>query len=71
MKLRNGLSLREEIDGGIGIGNGSEELEERSESADSEERELGSRVHESASECERDLAVHSLLRQRIHELSHR
>lgn len=71
MKLRDGLSLGEKVNGGIGLGDGSEELEESSEAADSEEGELGSGVPETAPERESDLAVNSLLGQRVNELAHR
>ena len=71
LEARDRLGLGEEVDGGIRLGDGSEELEERAKASDSEERELGADVPQAASESECDLAVHSLRGQRVDQIADR
>ena len=65
MEFREGLSLAEEVDGGVGLGDGSEELEEVAEAAEAEEGELGAGVAEAGFESESDFAVEPLPVQRV------
>jgi hypothetical protein len=71
LELREGLGLAEELDGGVGLGDGSEELEEAAEAAHAQERELGAGVSEPRFQRKRHLPVHSLPVQRVHQLLHR
>lgn len=57
MKIGNGLAVTEEIDGSIGLGNGSEELEDDAEATNTEEGELSTCITESCAECECHLPV--------------
>lgn len=70
MELAHGLAESEQLDGGIGLGDGSEELEEAAEAAHAEEGELGAGVPEAGPEGEGDFPVHPLLRERADELLH-
>lgn len=69
LEIGNGLTVAEEIDGGVRVGDGSEELEDAAKAADPEEGELGTGVPESGPECKRDFSVHSLLIKRLHQIS--
>lgn len=63
------MGLGEEVDGGVGLGDGSEELEERAEAADSEEGKLGADLRQAGTESERDFAVDSLGGQGVDQIA--
>jgi hypothetical protein len=57
LQIRNRLAEAEEIDSGISLSNGLEEVENAPESTNSEKRELTTSVSESGTECESHLSV--------------
>lgn len=68
LEIWQGLGVAEEADGGIGVGDGTEEGEDGAEASEAEEGEVGAGVSEASAQGESDLPIQPLPLQRPHQL---
>lgn len=61
LKVRYGLGIVEEADGGIGCRNRLKKFEKRSKATDSKEREFSGSITETGAKCERDFSKETLV----------